>query len=352
MSRILLFLCVIIISCSNTSNSNNNSKINVCLNPSTELISILFYLGGNAEYNDVFLQSYKNDVDKNFLKFKNSEAVKYASQLSKNQDISFDGPMSYAVHLTDEFLPKTVFNPLPESMDNRWTPESAMEFQILVKKFSHETGFCDFYNLQKEKYKSAIYEISQKINSKVKMDWFDKFYRTNIKPDYTVIISLWNARNNYGTKTIIDGKEYLFSIIGANSDDNDKPILHESAFETIIHEFSHSYCNPIIDKHKTELEKTGMKLFEKFKSGNHHFAYNNWLTIWKETLVRACVICYLKEQGNFVTNLFINNKNDVNSGFPWTEDLADNILKNYINNPKYSNFESYLLEIIKYVEKY
>jgi uncharacterized protein YpmB len=352
MSRILLLLSLIIIACSDSTVSNQNSKITVSLNPSTELICILFYLAGNSEYNDVFLKTYKNDVDNTFLKFKNSAVVKFTEQLAKNQNISYDSPMSYAVHLTDELTPKMSFNPLPESMDKRWTPELASEFQILVKQFSEETNFFSFYKLHKEKYKSAIEEISQKINSEIKMEWFDNFYKTNTKPDYSVIISLWNGRNNYGVKTIINGKESLFSIIGANAGENETPVLHESAYETIIHEFSHSYCNPIIEKHKAELEQTGQKLFKKFNSGNHHSAYNNWLTVWKETLVRACVICYLKEQGNFVTNLFINNKNDANSGFPWTKDLADNITKNYINNPKFSNLESYIPEIIKFMEKY
>ncbi|MEI6091918.1 MAG: DUF4932 domain-containing protein [bacterium] len=351
MARYLLLVCLVICSCSDSSVKNQSSKIKVCLNPSTELVCILFYLGGNAEYNDVFLQSYKSDVDKAFLKFKDSPTVKYTSQLSKTQEIAYDGPMSYAVHLTDELTPKVPFDPLPIAMDVRWTAQSATEFQLLVRQFADDTKFFDFYKLHAEKYKSAIDEISQKINTEVKMEWFDDFYRTPTKPDYTVIISLWNGRNNYGVKTTINGKESLYSIIGANAGENEKPILHKSAYATIIHEFSHSYCNPLVDKHLSEFDRSGQKLFKKFMSGNHQMAYDNWVTIWKETLVRACVICYLKEQGNFISNMFINNKDDAMAGFPWTEDLADNIRKNYVDNPKYPNFESYLPEIIKFMEK-
>ena len=61
----------------------------------------------------------------------------------------------------------------------------------------------------------------------------------------------------------------------------------------MVHEFCHSYCNPLVDKHTAELQDSAIKIYKRVRKAMSQMAYGNWQTMMRESLVRACVIRYL-----------------------------------------------------------
>src|SRR5512140_123512 len=66
-------------------------KLEARVDPRVELMSLLFRLAGNNEYNQPLSKSpYSKEVDDRFGRFRDHKAVKFAQQLRKEHGVSFD----------------------------------------------------------------------------------------------------------------------------------------------------------------------------------------------------------------------------------------------------------------------
>ena len=90
--------------------------------PRIELLSIVFHLAGNPEYNQCKLTSYCQDVDTYFKPFKEHEAIRLARDLNAKSDINYDAVMSMAIHIKDvESLAERVPIDSPGTrLEKRW----------------------------------------------------------------------------------------------------------------------------------------------------------------------------------------------------------------------------------------
>src|ERR1019366_10082645 len=72
-------------------------SLRVVVDPRVELMSLIFRLAGNREYNMAKVKSYAEDADKQFEKFRNHAVVKLAQELRRTRGVSYDAVMSMAV---------------------------------------------------------------------------------------------------------------------------------------------------------------------------------------------------------------------------------------------------------------
>ena len=70
------------------------------VDPRVELLSIVFRLAGNSEYQMSPLKSYTEDIDAYFAPYKDHPAVLIAKKLASERDVGFDAVMNLAVHLS------------------------------------------------------------------------------------------------------------------------------------------------------------------------------------------------------------------------------------------------------------
>ena len=348
-------LAVLILILPLTSKSiENKVKISVTFDSRVELIGILCYLSDYPEYS-ITASSYKSAVDEYFKDFKNHEAIAYLKEIRTSNSIAYDAPMHIAVYLNDSLNSTVPFDDLPKDFDKRWNKESLDKFIKLIKKFAADTRFNDFFQMQKKKYENSIFEIEQKINSSINFDWFNSYFGEipeNIK--FNVLVSLTTGSGNYGTKTKINNIETDYSIISV-CQRRDKLFLHLGTIPVIIHEFCHSYCNPIIDEYESTLVNSGKLLYNDYISRKHIEAYSYWKIVLQETLVRTSVLCYLKSNGNFITfnlNYLIIDKNQ---GFLWTKQLAKSFYKlnkkTKLNQSKDLYIDTFIKDLNSYLNK-
>ncbi len=77
----------------------------ITVDPRVELMSIVFRLAGNPEYQKGRVESYVNDVETHFDAWREHKIVKMARSLRKSSGVSYDAVMSYAIHLTADLEP-------------------------------------------------------------------------------------------------------------------------------------------------------------------------------------------------------------------------------------------------------
>jgi hypothetical protein len=326
--------------------------LRVVVDPRVELISTIFRLAGNPEYCMGRVESYTKDVDKHFGQFRTHPAVKLAQKLRKARGVSYDACMSMAVHITDteKCEERVPFDPRPETLERRWQVNDAREFLAAVRQFVKDTNFNEFIATHRSLYETTKSRMKDCLEKNAHMEWFDEYFGSRPEASFTLAIGLLNGPGNYGARCCtVDGKEELYCILGAwMTDDKGLPAFNQSMLGTVVHEFSHSYVNPLTAKYKTEVDKYA-KLFDPIAGRMRAQAYPAWETCVNEHIVRALTTrySYLKV-GEDAGDKSLQNERQ--RSFFYVPALCDS-LKYYENNrEKYKTFAQFYPELIKVFE--
>ena len=308
-----------------------------------ELLSIVFRLAGNKEYNATFFKKYTYKVESHFKAFNEHELIRFAKELQEQKGISYDAVVSMAVILDDNLNPLIDFSTtLPE---NRWTKDDATKFIKLLKKF-YKDAECDAFFKDNE---ALFQDVSNRFSSVYKtldLNWFQSFYGKKADEDFNIIISPGCGGHNYGPSySLPNSKKKVFAIMGTwKVDESGMPIYNkEDYLPLIVHEFNHSFVNSLLAKYKDSFEESGKEIFkaEEYEMSSQQ-AYGNWQIMLDEALVRASVIKYFVDHGANETEIGKLMIKDFLNGFIWIKELVDE-LKKYDNLRNICpNLESYM----------
>src|SRR5690606_21251137 len=131
------------------------------------------------------------------------------------------------------------------------------------------------------------------------LSWFDRFFGARPGARFQVALGLLNGGANYGPSVQTKDGEDLYCVLGCwQSDPDGKPVFGRPVVGTVVHEFCHSYCNPLVDRHLPELLAAGEKLFSLTEAAMREQAYGNARTVLCESLVRACTVRYVAASGD------------------------------------------------------
>ena len=120
---------------------------------------------------------------------------------------------------------------------------------------------------------------------------------------------------------------------------------------TVVHEFCHSYVNPLVYAHVSELEDAGTRMFPHVKDRMKRMAYGNWQTMMHESVVRASVVRYMHAtRGKAAARRQV--RREINNGFLWMEELAELLEQYEANREQYPTFESFFPRIIELFNAY
>ena len=309
-----------------------------------ELLSIVFRLAGNFEYNDDVYKSYVSDIHKHFDEYKDHPLIVFASEMRDKNGVCFDAVMSMAIYLEQppSLIPVVEFSStLPE---HRWGQVNAIRFAGLLKQFYTDAKCEEFFKEHED-----LYEIAQErfmpVYRALDITWFDQYYGIKPGSSLNIIIGLGLGGGNYGPKVKYpDGKEDNFAIMGTwDIDSTDKPVYSvEANLPTLIHEFNHSYVNHLTTKYERDFENAGAKLFEMMRAGLGNQHYNNWQTMMNEALVRASVIRYLLKHNPDRNTAIYQLISDFGRGFFWMKEMVETLGLYEKERIKHPTLESYM----------
>lgn len=305
------------------STANGTAAVVAKTDQRIELLSIVFRLAGNDEYNMNQFKGYVDDINQWFGPYKNHPVVAMAKRLHVTRGVSYDAVMSMAVHISQppELQPLVPLN--SEVPDHRWGKKGARQFLKLLRNFYQESNFAQFYTNHQAMYNIAETRMNA-VLQKVNFDWFERFYGVKSAGRFNLLLGIGNGGGNYGPKVVYpDGTEDLYAIMGTwLIDQAGNPNYNGNVLGTIIHEFNHSFANPLVNANLPLLKQPGSALFAAVKKQMTSMAYGTWKTVMYESLVRASTIQYFidsKVDESQSRKLVVN---EMANGFLWTEQLV------------------------------
>jgi hypothetical protein len=120
---------------------------------------------------------------------------------------------------------------------------------------------------------------------------------------------------------------------------------------TVVHEFCHSYANPVIDSHSAELKVAGEKIFTHVAPAMRRQAYDNWRTMLYESLVRASTLRYVRQYDGAMA-AWLAAQDQKGRGFTWIEDLSALLGEYEAHRDRYPALESFAPRLVMFFTEY
>jgi len=328
--------------------------IDVRVDPRVELMSVIFRLAGNPEYNHHASASpYADEVAEHFGEFKDHPVVLAARNLRATRGVSYDAVISMAIHIDDavSLAERAPFDATPTSLEGRWRADEARDFLQKARQFVKDSDFAQFTADHKQLYDEAASRMNNVVADNVRLEWFEWFFGSRPGAKFFLVPGLLTGGHCYGgTVKLTDGTEQIYSVIGAWTwDGTGTPAFDKTVVPTIVHEFAHSYVNPIVYAHADELQKAGEQIFSHTEKRMTAQAYGNWTTVMHESLVRASVVRYLLS----VDGVQASEKQvryERGKGFTWVGDLASLLEEYESDRRRYPTFESFMPRIVAFFD--
>ena len=105
--------------------------------------------------------------------------------------------------------------------------------------------------------------------------------------------------------------------------------------------FAHSYCNPLVEAHLGQLQASGDALFGLVHEQMGSQAYGSGETLLRESLVRACVIRYVREfDGAAAAQLAVQDEKD--KGFYWMGEMSEALREYESHRELYPTMDAFM----------
>lgn len=328
------------------------SQLVITVDPRVELTSIVFRLAGNPEYRKGHVEAYNEAVDEHFGDFADHETVALARRLRAERGISYNAVPQLALHLTDvaSCAERVPFDPLPPRLDDRWDPASASGFAAALCRFARDTDFAAFRESHAELYAETEARMRTLMEDQGILTWFDRFFGPRDGSAFHLELALLNGPNNYGASVLLPDGEEFHSVLGVwETDDAGLPSFRPDVLSTIVHEFTHSYTNPLIDDHADALAGAGEALFAHVADAMTRQAYGTWRITLYESLVRACTIRWVETVKGADLGRRLR-KFESRRSFYWVDDLADLMAEYEGDRATYPDLAAFMPRVVEFFD--
>lgn len=352
MKKSLLTILLLIFILSAIGQKHNGLLMPPKVDKRVELLSIVFRLAGNNEYNMDDYESYVNDIHLHFDKYKNHPLIKFAKLLRRKNQVSYDAVMSMAVSFEQppSLKPLVSFNDsIPEP---RWGAKNGYKFVSLLQQFYVDANCEEFFKVHEPLYLKAE-ERFKVIYDSLDISWYKDFFGKDPDENFNIVLGLGNGGGSYGPHiNYKDKKNDVYAIVGTwNFDSIGIPVYAKNYLPLLIHEFNHSFVNQLINKNLTPLEASGKILFKEVKSKMKSQAYSCWETMIIESLVRSSTIMYMKKHENKKNNVARLMGYELSNGFLWMKEMVDLLDQFEKERNTYPTLESFMPQIISFFQK-
>ncbi|MBL4933724.1 DUF4932 domain-containing protein [Clostridium paridis] len=320
-----------------------SSTCNVSIEPKIELLSIVQYLADDPTIIKENLSSdndkYSKDIASYFSKYIDDPVVTLYKKMLKT-GFSYSTPPQAMLYVDDNLKLLTNLTLPSDVISAAGNKKTLIKFFDLLSDFRKKSSFDDFYLSHIDLYKKLVSTVKEKVD---KLGCIDKLidyygYKQN---SYNFIIEPLSIGGYAARIPSKNDKFDLYDFMVIPNDDAE-------FFQMVIHEFGHSYVNPLTEKNIDEVNKYS-NLFTPIKDAMTKEQYGSWDFCVNEHIVRA--VAYRNLDTNFssgVNRRYIDM--DTNRKFIYLDALSEK-LKEYENNRnKYKTFNDFypkLLETLK-----
>lgn len=324
-----------------------------------ELMSILSRMAGFEEYNMDMGGQYIEDIDSYFAPFKEHPIMSYYQGLRGQYGISYNAPMDLAVNLVIDGQ-RMKFIGDKSCMDGRWVNVDIDNFVDKLNQYYSDTRFHEFYQQHQDFYLEVLRQYKTNAMQYFHQDWYSRFYGVEPGEVFRIIIGFVNGGNNYAARRQFPGQpKENFSVCGYWTHPQMGSILDPDnskkyAAPTLIHEFNHSFVNPLqeIEKNAKLLGDIPEKLLNQNKYIMQQQAYPEGKTVFNESVVRAATIIYMMENGFSSQEINEEINEQLACGFAWMPELVTAMRDYTTHRNKYPTLSDFYPQIAKVLNKY
>lgn len=294
--------------------------------------------------------SYAQEIDAWFQQYKDHETVEYHKKLRSTHNIMYDAIATMGVHLTIE-NGALVLIPNTKIEETRWAGVNIDEAVSKYNQYYQETNFHELYMAHKDEFEQVVDDYRNRVLPYFDEGWYNAFYGVEAKDNFWVVIGFNNGFHNYGvSRQIADNKRDVFNVGRYNR--NDDPA---SSSSTLIHEFNHSYVNPLLEEasNYNMMKDNGSRLYElSYLAMAKAQAYGIWTAVINESVVRAGVIIYMLEHNYSKKEIEDDILNNVACGFTWIPELVEKMRYYKSHRDEFKTLNDFYPEINKCFEEY
>lgn len=244
--------------------------------------------GGNPYFQE--LQAF-------FEPYRNHKAVRLAEDLTK-RGFTYDAPPRLMLR----------FSPLPELEPTYGYSEYLVKRagkEKRLKKFRHalrdlaqQSAFLDFFRQRRDLLERCLRQTVKDFDAIRISEWMGEFYGWTGDEFHLVFAPAMFPGGGYGTSLITDKERLIFQFVRAREGGGELPVFPEGTeLATLtLHEFSHSFVDPSIERYLHLFEELGLNAFyAPVKEMMTQQAYPAPLYFFNETLIRAITIIALSD---------------------------------------------------------
>lgn len=347
------FARTMVVSESGTPSTEQGHNTEPYFSETVELMGLVFRLAGAEEYNQCQVSTVVNSLNKHFASMKNHQAVKLARQY-RQQGIAYDAVTGYANQLIFDEEGNIVFDTdylqgSNSGFDNRWNNQQKNNMLEAINDFYKTSDFHDWFVSTQEEQEQAIASFKSVCN--LDYTWFDSFYGKNDKVSSRIILSfmIGNSNNGISLKRK-DGTLLLTPVLGCLSQNNGS-IRFGGDMNLIVHEFSHPYCNPLIEANWSSISTKANEVYSRVSSIMQEQAYSNAMTMMCETLVRSSTVRYMisHNQKNLVNQILALEES---RGFMMVRTLVKTLEKREQEASKYPTLADFMPVLIEAINSF
>ena len=331
-----------------TSADARTPKVNVMVDERMELLTVIQYLSGYPILAQADLR-YKREIDEYFRDHRDHPAV-VLNRVIYERFFAFDAAPTYIYHFSFPGFRQNA----PFSEDDLRTFQFDKHADTLgmlmdhFKDFYKRTDFHKFYTAHGKFYDSIKAPVEKKIAESNVIEVLEAHYGKENK-EYNLVLTPLLHDGGYGPMIPKGGGLALYAIIGPLGESKSVPEfdIKNLLSEYVLHEFSHSFCNPLIAKNLGELQKDSC-LLAPIKDKMEEQGYGNWEACLYEHWVRANEIVltekvFSRQRASDLADEMIRN-----NGWIYLEGLLPIIREYKANREKYKNIDALMPKVVEY----
>lgn len=296
------FVTVVLFIASMTGAKAKNN-ISVDYTEESELVSVIAHLAKVPGYiwpeEQAGVIDYFHQVDSTFAPYSNHPIMAFVADSLVKQGFGYHVPVAMALRLKLK-NGKLHYNTDLEPDFNHYyrgiTPQHEKKLIALLEDFYKKAHFHSFFKKNQPLYNACKQTMQQQLVDKIDLDWYKSFFGPINNISFHIYLGLLNGPGNYAIpQKTKDGSEIKNAFMGCADRNATGDIYYGEAYTlpVIIHEFNHSFCNPLNEEFWDDIKDKMIAFYNQNASFYAQQAYGDPLTVANEMFVEACVMRYL-----------------------------------------------------------
>lgn len=323
-------------------------RVSIEIDPMIEMMVTIQYLGGYDEKYDEITHiesSYKNDVDRNFLKYKEHDAVKYFREIMSS--FNYEKPATACLYLEKDFSVNPEYD---DSYFATYNVANMSRLSEVMRKFYVDTNFNDFFEKHKGFYEQLLESYIVMFPEWDMIHALEDYYGKSMK-EYNIVLVPLLFYGGYGPEI---GEARLYSLLGPKDVEDGILVFGNQGdiMDLVLHEFGHSFIS-ISDFDNQDILRDVKRieyLMEPIRSEMKSLNYTQWETVYEELVLRAAVLdISVRNTNDFMLEDGLQIEKD--QGFRYINDVYAVLQQYSANRDEYITFDSFIPVITDYLSE-